>query len=84
MKKLKRKKQNKNVSGLAHQKAVCRSNAVTRSHARELGASYILPPSQNVRRLRISQKTKFTNFDQIFRKNIYIYNIEWIHVNFLF
>jgi hypothetical protein len=41
MKKLKRKKQKKNISGLAHQKAVRRSNAVTRAHARELGASYI-------------------------------------------
>jgi hypothetical protein len=35
-------------------------------------ACHVLPPSQNVRRVRISQKSKFTNFDQIFRKK-YIY-----------
>jgi hypothetical protein len=32
----------------------------------------------------ISQKSKFINFYQIFRKNICIYNIEWIHLKYIF
>ena len=34
--------------------------------------SLVLPPSQNIRRLRIGQKSNITNFDQIFRK-IYLH-----------
>jgi hypothetical protein len=38
---------------------------------------YLLPPSQNVRRLRTSQKSNLTNFDQIFKKN-YLYLQYWM------
>jgi hypothetical protein len=40
-------------------------------HDNKKERKYVVPPSKNVRRLKISQKSKFTNFDQIFRKNIY-------------
>ena len=39
----------------------------------------ILPPFQNIRRLRTGQKSNLTNFDLIFSKNMYIYIIECTH-----
>jgi hypothetical protein len=41
-----------------------------------IGVDRLVLPRQNVRCLRIIQKLNLTKFNQIFRNNIYIYNIE--------